>query len=102
MICPSNSACEKDFLVAPTEHHVVRHSVMAAVYNGRSGVGELSERWRQTVAMSHGPHKTNESIGLPGMVGEQADSVEHLTKAGFHFRGIPVLQAACLDRLLAV
>ena len=57
---------------------------MAAVYNGSRGVGKFSERGRQTVAIAYRPHKTNESIGLPGMVGEQADSVEHLAKAAFH------------------
>ena len=57
---------------------------MAAVYKRRRGVGEFSERGRQTVAIAHRPYKTNESIGLPGMVGEQPDSVEHLAKAAFH------------------
>ena len=55
---------------APTEHHVMRDSVMAAVGNGRRSVGEFGERGRQVVVVAHGPDEVYKGIGRLGMVGE--------------------------------
>src|SRR5215469_2778008 len=71
---------------------------MAVVYNGRGSVGEFSERGRQAVAIAHGAHKTNEGVGLLGMVGEQPDSIEHLTEAAFH----PFEEFPCLGRRIRI
>jgi hypothetical protein len=42
---------------APTEHHVMRDSVVAIVGDGRRRTGEFGEGWRQAVVMAHGPHE---------------------------------------------
>ena len=87
---------------APTEHHVMRDSVVAAVCNGRRSVGEFGECWRQTVVIAHGPHEVYEGIGLLGMVGEQPDSVKHLPEARPPASGTPVPRAVSLHRLPAL
>src|SRR5215469_7315803 len=71
---------------------------MAVVYNGRGSVGEFSERGRQAVAIAHGAHKTNEGVGLLGMVGEQPDSIGHLAEASLH----PFEEFPCLGRRVRI
>jgi len=52
----------------------------------------------QAAAIAHGAHKTNEGVGLLGMVGEQPDSIEHLAEAAFH----PFEEFPCLGRRVRI
>ena len=51
---------------------------MTAIGNGRGGVGEFGESWRQIVAIPYGLHEIDQGISLLRMIGQQPGSIEDL------------------------